>query len=205
MSVTVVAGHADALPAPDGSFDAAVASLVLCSVPDQSSALAELARVLRPGGQLRFYEHVRSGRPVVGRAEDLIAPVWSRLAGGCHPNRDTAAAIRAAGFVIDDVERVPFGLSHLLGPAHTRAHDAGPTGGALGVPLAGRVPVEVLGISTCMDRAVPAVYKGGVRAIGPFLGGHSTLSDLPSFTGLLRSWGDLGAGRADRDPGRLRP
>ncbi|MGH9251133.1 MAG: class I SAM-dependent methyltransferase [Acidimicrobiales bacterium] len=117
VTVTVVAGHGEDLPAPDASFDAAVASLVLCTVPDQPSALAELARVLRTDGELRFYEHVRSDRAIIGRAEDLITPLWSRVAGGCHPNRGTADAIRTAGFVIEEIQRIPFGFTHILGHA----------------------------------------------------------------------------------------
>ena len=101
VPVTVVTGHADRLPAEDASFDVAVVSLVLCSVPDPVTALTEVRRVLRPGGQLRFYEHVRSQRALLGLLEDLVTPVWSRAAGGCHLNRDLTASIRAAGFAID--------------------------------------------------------------------------------------------------------
>ena len=108
VTIRVVAGHADALPAPDGAFDAAVASLVLCSVADPGRALAEIRRVLKPGGELRFYEHVRAQRPVMGRVEDLITPLWSRLGGGCHPNRRTADDIAAAGFEITELDRFPF-------------------------------------------------------------------------------------------------
>jgi ubiquinone/menaquinone biosynthesis C-methylase UbiE len=117
VAVAVVAGHADELPVENAAMDVVVASLVLCTVPSPDNALSEIARVLKPGGELRFYEHVRSPRPLLGRAEDLIAPVWSRVAGGCHPNRDTAAAIRAAGFTVERCERIPFGLTHILGSA----------------------------------------------------------------------------------------
>lgn len=123
VRVTVVAGDADGLPLEDGSADAAVASLVLCSVPDQSRALAEMRRVLRPGGELRFYEHVISRRP--GKAAFQRAfthTLWKRMAGGCHMDRDTEAAIRAAGFEVEQVERVPFqGLAHALGVARAPA------------------------------------------------------------------------------------
>jgi ubiquinone/menaquinone biosynthesis C-methylase UbiE len=125
VPVTVVAGVADALPAEDGAFDAAVACLVLCTVPDQPRALAELRRVLRPGGELRFYEHVHA-RTQPGRAilEVLDRTLWPRIAGGCHPTRETASAIEAAGFTLGDVRRFGFGpmplqppIPHILGTA----------------------------------------------------------------------------------------
>jgi ubiquinone/menaquinone biosynthesis C-methylase UbiE len=108
VPVRVVAGHADQLPAADGSMDAAVLSLVFCSVPDPDSALAELARVLKPGGVLHYYEHVRSTHPVRGLLEDAVTPLYSRFAGGCHLNRDTGGALRAAGFEILEEERFSF-------------------------------------------------------------------------------------------------
>ncbi|MEV4020511.1 methyltransferase domain-containing protein [Nonomuraea angiospora] len=125
VPVRVVAGHAEALPGEVQSFDAAVVSLVLCSVPSPPAALAEIARVLRPGGTLRFYEHVRSSNPALGLLQDAITPLWRLMAGGCSPNRDTLAAIRRAGFAVDEVERFAFApqppipaLTHLLGRAH---------------------------------------------------------------------------------------
>ena len=129
VSIRVVAGLADALPVSDGEFDAAVACLVLCSVPDQRRALGELYRVLRPGGQLRFFEHVRDERPILYALEEAVTPIWSRLGGGCHPNRDTSSAITAAGFETDSCDRFRFhvGLletiaeTHILGMAHRPA------------------------------------------------------------------------------------
>lgn len=100
VPVDVVAGRAEALPLPSGSFDAAVCSLVLCSLPDVAGALAEVRRVLRPGAELRFYEHgLAEGRPVMTRVQRVLdATVWPRLFGGCHTARDPLAEIRAAGF-----------------------------------------------------------------------------------------------------------
>jgi SAM-dependent methyltransferase len=124
VPVTVIDAVADSLPFPDGSFDTAVASLVLCTVPDQARALAELRRVLRPGGELRFYEHVRPNNPrTLARWQRLDNwNIWPRLAGGCHPTRDTEAAIRAAGFIVEQSRRFAFKAGpvtapHILGVA----------------------------------------------------------------------------------------
>jgi SAM-dependent methyltransferase len=100
VPVRVVAGVADALELEPGSVDAVVACGVLCSVPDQAAALSEFHRVLRPGGELRFYEHVRSRRPGFARWQRRVDPLWTRLFGGCHADRDTLAAIERAGFVL---------------------------------------------------------------------------------------------------------
>jgi ubiquinone/menaquinone biosynthesis C-methylase UbiE len=108
VPIRVVDGTADALPVPDASFDAGVASLVLCSVPDQKRALAELFRVIRPGGQLRFYEHVRSSQPGFAHLQRGVDVVWPLLAGGCHASRDTLTAIREAGFVIEHERHFAF-------------------------------------------------------------------------------------------------
>jgi ubiquinone/menaquinone biosynthesis C-methylase UbiE len=98
----VIDGIADHLPVDDASFDAAIACLVLCTVPDQERALAELWRVLRPGGELRFYEHVLSKRQPVALSQRAVDKAfWPRTFGGCHTARDTPAAIAAAGFEIE--------------------------------------------------------------------------------------------------------
>ena len=82
------------------TFDTVVSGLVLCSVTDPDRALAEVRRVLRPGGALRLLEHVRD-RGVRGALQDLLQPAWTALSGGCHPNRDTEAAVERAGFRIE--------------------------------------------------------------------------------------------------------
>ncbi|MBT2552752.1 class I SAM-dependent methyltransferase [Arthrobacter sp. ISL-5] len=127
VPVVLVAGVAEQIPAPDAGADAVVTSLVLCSVADQARVLAEIRRVLRPGGTLAYYEHVRSGNPVLAAAEDLLTPAWQRMAGGCHPNRDTLEAITAAGFLVQDNERFGFG-GHPLAPrvAHILGHATSP-------------------------------------------------------------------------------
>lgn len=89
---------AEELPFPDGTFDFAIDTLVLCSVRDPRRVLAEIKRVLKPGGELRLYEHVRSRNPIGALAQDVIQPVWSWLGAGCHPNRDTERFVREAGF-----------------------------------------------------------------------------------------------------------
>lgn len=91
-------------PFPDGSFDTVVATLVLCSVDDLDAALERIRRLLRPDGRLLFLEHVAGtgARRMVQRA---AAPVWRRVNAGCRLDRDTSSAIRAAGFLITDVER----------------------------------------------------------------------------------------------------
>ncbi|TDB89002.1 methyltransferase domain-containing protein [Actinomadura sp. KC216] len=106
VPVKVVDGWADRLPADDGSCDAAVASLLLCSVPDQATALAEIARILKPGGRLRFLEHVRNphtGRRRLQQALDATG-VWPWFGGGCHCSRDTLTAIENAGFTTGHVD-----------------------------------------------------------------------------------------------------
>jgi len=101
LAIRVSGGTAGALPLESASVDAVVVAGVLCSVPDPAAALAEFRRVLRPGGELRFYEHVRSRRERFARYQDAIAGLWSRAMGGCEPNRETLAAIERAGFVIE--------------------------------------------------------------------------------------------------------
>lgn len=102
VPVTVLDAVADALPLEDASCDAAVACLVLCTVPDQGRALSELRRVLKPGGELRFYEHVRGVTPRMVRAQRFVdRTFWPRAFGGCHTARDTVAAIAAAGFALE--------------------------------------------------------------------------------------------------------
>lgn len=125
IAVTVMESTAEQLPAVEGEFDAAVVSLVLCSVADQEVALREIARVLRPGGELRFYEHVVSRRPAMAAVQRVSdATVWPLLAGGCHCARDTSRAIRNAGFEMEREERIAFkpspvmpAIPHILGIA----------------------------------------------------------------------------------------
>jgi ubiquinone/menaquinone biosynthesis C-methylase UbiE len=122
VRVTVLDGVADALPLDDGSCDAVVACLVLCSVPDQASALAEMRRVLRPGGELRFYEHVRAPEPRTARWQHAVdRAFWPRAFGGCHTARDTVAAIARAGFTIERDRRLRLREVPRLVPVATHA------------------------------------------------------------------------------------
>jgi ubiquinone/menaquinone biosynthesis C-methylase UbiE len=129
VSVAVAHGDSDRLPGEAESFDAGVVALVLCTVPDQQRALAELYRVIRPGGELRFYEHVVSGSAWEARFQRLAdATFWPRLAGGCHLARDTGTVIEQAGFQIETFERFRFSPAaflpadpHILGVARRRA------------------------------------------------------------------------------------
>jgi ubiquinone/menaquinone biosynthesis C-methylase UbiE len=120
VPVAVTAGVADELEFPAESFDAAVACLVLCTVPDQSTALGELRRVLRPGGQLRFLEHVRSDSPRKAKVQTTFdrSGIWPRVGGGCHCSRDTVTAIRTAGFEIGETRSLSFGPSWMLTNPH---------------------------------------------------------------------------------------
>jgi len=127
VPVTVVDALADRLPLEDASMDAAVVALVLCTVPDQAAALRELGRVIRPGGELRFFEHVIARDPKLARVQRVLERTgfWPLVAGGCHPARDTVAAIAAAGFQIEACRRLsvkPCALAipvapHILGIA----------------------------------------------------------------------------------------
>jgi ubiquinone/menaquinone biosynthesis C-methylase UbiE len=108
--VTMTVAPVENLPFEDASFDTVVASLLLCSVDDQDRALAEIRRVLKPGGQYLFLEHVRSPDPKVAHSQDRWEGVWGVIGQGCHPNRDTLPRIESA-FAIEDLDQgeVPFG------------------------------------------------------------------------------------------------
>lgn len=99
----LLAARGDALPIENGSIDTVVTTWTLCTVPDAAAVLAEVRRVLRPGGKLLFAEHGRSPEPSVSRWQDRLNPVWLHLAGGCNINRPMPALIERAGFSVSDL------------------------------------------------------------------------------------------------------
>lgn len=99
----LVDAPAEQLPFPDATFDTAVVTFVLCSVPDQQAALDEIARVVKPTGRLLFLEHVRSDDPKVAKWQDRVRPLYHGLA-GCNPNRATLAALEASPFEVESVK-----------------------------------------------------------------------------------------------------
>ena len=119
--IKVIEGFGEKLPFPDASFDTVITTHVLCSVSDQARVLAEVRRVLRPGGRFLFIEHV-AAHPGSGtyRWQRAVNPLWRRVGDGCHLTRDTGAMIEAAGFSRTSVER--FDVS---GPDLVRSHISG--------------------------------------------------------------------------------
>jgi SAM-dependent methyltransferase len=103
--VRLVRAPAEQLPFEDASFDTVVSTFVLCSVDDQDAALAEIRRVLAPGGRFLFLEHVRADDPRLARRQDRLERPWGFVAFGCHPNRPTGERIEAAGLEVEAIER----------------------------------------------------------------------------------------------------
>jgi ubiquinone/menaquinone biosynthesis C-methylase UbiE len=97
----LVRARAEALPFKEDAFDTVVSGFVFCSVSDPAASLAEIRRVLAPGGVLRMLEHVRSASAAWARLQDWIQPAWTAVTGGCHPNRETEIAVERAGFAIE--------------------------------------------------------------------------------------------------------
>jgi ubiquinone/menaquinone biosynthesis C-methylase UbiE len=104
LPAQLVAAPAEALPFADDTFDTAVVTLVLCTIPDPVAALAELARVMKPGGRLLFIEHVRAEDASSARWQDRLEKPWRFLADGCHCNRDTEANLRASSFKVESLD-----------------------------------------------------------------------------------------------------
>jgi ubiquinone/menaquinone biosynthesis C-methylase UbiE len=109
VPVELLSAPAEALPLAAGSFDTVVGTLVLCTVNDPAAVLAEVARVLRPGGRYLFLEHVRAHDAGLARWQDRLAPLWGVIGDGCHPNRATLASLRASPLTVAEVRegRIP--------------------------------------------------------------------------------------------------
>lgn len=124
--VDLVLCPAERLPFADASFDTVLATLTLCTVDDVPASLAEVRRVLKPGGEFRFWEHVRPKGRAWGRLFDTITPVWRHIGAGCHPNRETGRALEEAGFEIRQLRSlmlgaVPFILGFAIPPDQPRS------------------------------------------------------------------------------------
>lgn len=103
-AIALIEASAEAIPLDDRSVDTAVTTWTLCSVPDAGRALAEIRRVMRPGGQVLFAEHGRAPDARVQRWQDRLTPLWRRAAGGCHLNRPVPLLLESAGFVVEACE-----------------------------------------------------------------------------------------------------
>jgi ubiquinone/menaquinone biosynthesis C-methylase UbiE len=108
IPVDVVEAPAESLPFPDASFDTVALTLVLCTVPEPDRALAEIARVLKPGGWFLFLEHVRAEEPRLARWQDRLNPPWRLFGHGCNCNRDTLATIERSPLTVKRAERGRF-------------------------------------------------------------------------------------------------
>ena len=106
-SAQITAWPAEQITMPDNSYDTIVSTLVLCSVACQTNSLNEIKRLLKPGGQLIFMEHVISDNPSVLRWQKLLEPTWSLCAGDCRLTRDTKNAIESAGFQLETLTEAP--------------------------------------------------------------------------------------------------
>jgi ubiquinone/menaquinone biosynthesis C-methylase UbiE len=107
-TVSVSKAPAERLPFEDSSFDTVVSTLVFCTVPDPRGAMAEVARVLKPGGRLLFLEHVRANDPGLARWQDRLEKPWRFVGDGCHCNRDTVATIESSALRLEKVDRSEF-------------------------------------------------------------------------------------------------
>jgi ubiquinone/menaquinone biosynthesis C-methylase UbiE len=112
VPIRLVRACGEHLPFANGTFDTVISTLVFATIPDAEAAAREVRRVLKRDGTLRFFEHFRSEQPVLARLQDLVAPAWKRVLGGCEPNRDVVAIFRRAGLQV--LETVKFRGTFLL-------------------------------------------------------------------------------------------
>lgn len=104
VPIDVLEASAESLPFVDDTFDTVIATLVFCTIPNPSKALEEIRRVSKPGAKIMFFEHVRMNRPVFGKTQDILNPLWTKICDGCHLNRDTLSMIELAGIEVTHVE-----------------------------------------------------------------------------------------------------
>ena len=125
LAVDIAGARGESLPYDDDSFDTVIASFVFCTIPDPEVALSEVARVLRPGGEFRFLEHVRADG-LTGRLHDFFAPAWHTVAGGCHLNRETGEQFRRDDrFELVEYKRLSGGAIPMIRGTLERRTDAG--------------------------------------------------------------------------------
>lgn len=110
VPIDVQTSNAESLPFVDSAFDTVVGTLVFCSISNPQSAIKELYRVLKPGGKLLLFEHVRMDNPALQTTQKLLTPLWKRLCDGCHLNRDTLSLIKNSSFNVDQVIPIYKGL-----------------------------------------------------------------------------------------------
>ena len=136
VPIRLTEGTAEALPVPDASIDVVVSTLVLCSVDEPDAAIREWRRVLKPRGSVLLIEHMRSDVPSRAKIQDLLTPVWRRIAANCHLNRTTLAASDRGGFDFHEVERIALGAPWIqpivAGSARMRGVHATSTKGSEG-------------------------------------------------------------------------
>lgn len=116
LAVDLIGLSAEKLPAEDASFDTVVCTYTLCTIPDPAAALAEMRRVLKPGGKLLFSEHGHAPDPNVAKWQTRLQPYWSKLAGGCMLDRDVPLLLKDAGFQAEVQSR------YLPGPRFVSYH-----------------------------------------------------------------------------------
>lgn len=110
LPIDILQGKGEHLPFENDTFDTVVLTLVFCTIDDPITALKEIERVLKPGGKLLLFEHVRLQSPFLGWLQDKITPAWQRIADGCRLNRDTLHLIKARSFDIITIKSIMFGL-----------------------------------------------------------------------------------------------
>ncbi len=120
--VEIHTGVAEEIPFPDGSFDSVISTLVLCSVDDIELSLSEIRRILKPGGRFYFMEHVAAPEDSrLHTIQNLLTPLWKRMADGCHPNRNTGTLIQDSSFTDVNIESIRINLPvvgpHIIGSA----------------------------------------------------------------------------------------